>query len=417
MSETLLMIGTRKGLWLARSEDRRTWSVEGPDDPVNEIHSVAIDTRGDHPRLGGNPRRAAAVHVGLCRDRSGAGGTGSLTGRALRALGGAHVVTAAPAMPKERRLVGWELIGPLLNAFEYAAPGRVPGSRWERPLAGVENPHFMEEAARLGVYERRLPMFERIEPTGVRWSDGTFEPVDVILWATGFRAALDHLAPLGLREPGGGIRTEGVRVLREPRVHYVKGFYQRPLRQGDILQAEGGGVVDVGQGRDRAELLTEQDASAVGIVEVRGFDGDDDLLDILVLEARRAEARNAKPYLRLTLGDRTGTIDAFVWEEVERWEPVCVVDAVAATRAEGPARGRPWCAGSSRASGMRDPPHAPRSRRRRCRAERACAVGRCHRAHWRPRSARRSDGSSRPRPRSRRSHRWESRSPPRSCAS
>ena len=30
---------------------------------------------------------------------------------------------AAPAMPKERRLVGWELIGPLLNSFEYAAPG------------------------------------------------------------------------------------------------------------------------------------------------------------------------------------------------------------------------------------------------------------------------------------------------------
>jgi len=30
---------------------------------------------------------------------------------------------AAPALPRERRLVGWELIGPLLNAFEYAAPG------------------------------------------------------------------------------------------------------------------------------------------------------------------------------------------------------------------------------------------------------------------------------------------------------
>ena len=27
----------------------------------------------------------------------------------------------------------------------------------------------------------------------------------MILWATGFRASLDHLAPLGLREPGGGI--------------------------------------------------------------------------------------------------------------------------------------------------------------------------------------------------------------------
>jgi photosystem II stability/assembly factor-like uncharacterized protein len=49
--ETLLMIGTRKGLWLARSSDRATWSVDGPDEPVNEVHSVAIDTRGERPRL------------------------------------------------------------------------------------------------------------------------------------------------------------------------------------------------------------------------------------------------------------------------------------------------------------------------------------------------------------------------------
>jgi glucosyl-3-phosphoglycerate synthase len=32
-------------------------------------------------------------------------------------------------------------------------------------------------------------------------------------------------------------------LLREPRIQYVKGFYQRPIRQGDILQAEGGGRV------------------------------------------------------------------------------------------------------------------------------------------------------------------------------
>jgi cation diffusion facilitator CzcD-associated flavoprotein CzcO len=62
-----------------------------------------------------------------------------------------------------------------------------------------------QEAARLGAYERRLPMFERIEPDGVRWADGRFEPVDVILWATGFRPAVEHLAPLGLRSPQGGI--------------------------------------------------------------------------------------------------------------------------------------------------------------------------------------------------------------------
>ncbi|WP_153398898.1 FAD-dependent oxidoreductase, partial [Ornithinicoccus halotolerans] len=62
-----------------------------------------------------------------------------------------------------------------------------------------------QEAARLGAYRRR-PMFERIEPHGVRWADGTVEPADVILWATGFRPALGHLAPLRLRSPEGGVQ-------------------------------------------------------------------------------------------------------------------------------------------------------------------------------------------------------------------
>lgn len=75
-------------------------------------------------------------------------------------------------------------------------------------------------AARRGAFARR-PMFERIEPEGVRWADGTFQRADVIYWATGFRAALDHLAPLGLRAPGGGIRMDGTQVTDEPRVHLV----------------------------------------------------------------------------------------------------------------------------------------------------------------------------------------------------
>jgi cation diffusion facilitator CzcD-associated flavoprotein CzcO len=60
-------------------------------------------------------------------------------------------------------------------------------------------------AEALGAYRRR-PMFEQIEPDGVRWSDGSFERVDAILWATGFRPAVRHLAPLHLRSPHGGIQ-------------------------------------------------------------------------------------------------------------------------------------------------------------------------------------------------------------------
>ncbi|MGW4323013.1 NAD(P)-binding domain-containing protein [Streptomyces sp. NPDC004684] len=71
-----------------------------------------------------------------------------------------------------------------------------------------------------GVLDRQ-PMFDRITPEGVVWRDGRRVAADVILWATGFRAALGHLAPLGLREPGGGIRVDGTRVLADPRVHLV----------------------------------------------------------------------------------------------------------------------------------------------------------------------------------------------------
>ncbi|MGI4894561.1 MAG: NAD(P)-binding domain-containing protein [Janthinobacterium lividum] len=68
---------------------------------------------------------------------------------------------------------------------------------------------------------KRHPVFTRVEPHGVRWADGSGQHADVILWATGFRPALDHLRPLRLREPGGGILVEGTRVQREPRLHLV----------------------------------------------------------------------------------------------------------------------------------------------------------------------------------------------------
>ena len=62
-----------------------------------------------------------------------------------------------------------------------------------------------QEAARLGAYDDPRPMFDRLEAHGARWADGTFERADAILWATGFRSAVDHLGPLGLRGPQGGI--------------------------------------------------------------------------------------------------------------------------------------------------------------------------------------------------------------------
>jgi cation diffusion facilitator CzcD-associated flavoprotein CzcO len=70
----------------------------------------------------------------------------------------------------------------------------------------------------------RLPMFSEITETGVRWADGTEQRADVILWCTGFRSSLDHLAPLLLREPSGGILMGGrlaTQVVKDPRIHLV----------------------------------------------------------------------------------------------------------------------------------------------------------------------------------------------------
>ena len=74
-----------------------------------------------------------------------------------------------------------------------------------------------------GVLQRQ-DMFSEITPTGVRWADGRSLDVDVILWCTGFRSALDHLAPLLLREASGGITMTGrlaTQVARDPRLHLV----------------------------------------------------------------------------------------------------------------------------------------------------------------------------------------------------
>lgn len=51
MSEVVLLIGTRKGLWLGRSSDRVQWDVTGPHLGMDEIYSCAIETRSETPRL------------------------------------------------------------------------------------------------------------------------------------------------------------------------------------------------------------------------------------------------------------------------------------------------------------------------------------------------------------------------------
>jgi thioredoxin reductase len=87
-------------------------------------------------------------------------------------------------------------------------------------VTGLLRTPAVAAAQEAGVLDR-LPMFTALAPGGVVRADGEVEPADVVLWATGWRAALGHLAPLGLRGPGGGIAVDGTRVRADPRVHLV----------------------------------------------------------------------------------------------------------------------------------------------------------------------------------------------------
>ncbi|GLW93625.1 FAD-dependent oxidoreductase [Actinokineospora globicatena] len=110
---------------------------------------------------------------------------------------------------------GREVVARVAEAVES---GRVPES-----VVSVTGLMLTPEvaAARASGVLTRHPMFDHLTPTGAAWPDGHETSADVILWATGFRHALDHLGPLHLRNPGGGITMTGTQVAADPRVHLV----------------------------------------------------------------------------------------------------------------------------------------------------------------------------------------------------
>ncbi|MBL6080776.1 NAD(P)/FAD-dependent oxidoreductase [Belnapia sp. T18] len=97
--------------------------------------------------------------------------------------------------------------------------GRDPGP----PRGGLGNIVMVppvREARDRGALRSVRP-FLRFEPDGVVWRDGSRSLVDAVIWCTGFRPALAHLAPLGVLEPDGRVVVRGGRSVREPRLWLV----------------------------------------------------------------------------------------------------------------------------------------------------------------------------------------------------
>jgi len=87
---------------------------------------------------------------------------------------------------------------------------------------GVPRTRRIVAAINRGVLVER-PMFAGVEPDGVRWPDGSFSAADAIIWATGFRPELRHLAALKLREKSGGLTVEQGAAWLDPRI-FLAGY-------------------------------------------------------------------------------------------------------------------------------------------------------------------------------------------------
>ncbi|WP_432855416.1 ArsO family NAD(P)H-dependent flavin-containing monooxygenase [Amycolatopsis sp. CA-161197] len=98
---------------------------------------------------------------------------------------------------------------------------------------------------------RALPMFTRLAREGPVWADGTRRRADAIIWCTGFRPALKHLAPLRPRTHDGHPATCGTRSLDHPRLHL--------LGYGDWTGPASATLIGVGRAaRDAVADLTTQ---------------------------------------------------------------------------------------------------------------------------------------------------------------
>lgn len=209
-----LVVETTDGVWTASALVNATGTWDRPFWPrypgQESFRGRQLHTAGY--RGPGEFRGQRVVVVG--------GGVSAVQHLLELAEAGAHTTWVTRRPPRFRETPFGEREGRAAVALveERVRQGLPPGSVVS--VTGLPLTEELRRAREQGVLTR-LPMFDRVMPDGVWWRSGRVVEADALLWATGFRPALDHLAPLGLREPGGGIRLDGTRAVRDSRVHLV----------------------------------------------------------------------------------------------------------------------------------------------------------------------------------------------------
>lgn len=161
----------------------------------------------------------------------------------------AELATVARVSVVSRRPVAWANQRPLGRDIHWwfvrsgldAAPIR---RLWERGPTLVNDDGRYRAAFAAGNPDRR-PMFNTVDSNKVEWSDGTREPVDAVLLATGYRPDLDYLHGTGALDDNGRPLHRGGVSTTVPGLGYVGLEFQRGFGSATLR----------GVGRDARSVL------------------------------------------------------------------------------------------------------------------------------------------------------------------
>lgn len=123
--------------------------------------------------------------------------------------------------------------------------------------AAVLDTGVYRDAVASGLLARR-EMFTAFIPDGVVWADGSREPVDAVIFATGYRPHLDYLAPLGTLEDGMPRHVGGISATH-PGLVYVGLEFQRSFSSNTLR----------GVGRDATYVVSALAAGMSGGIRGR----------------------------------------------------------------------------------------------------------------------------------------------------
>jgi nucleotide-binding universal stress UspA family protein len=151
---------------------------------------------------------------------------------ALKERHGLTISVGLPALNEEKT------IGTVIRRVKRALMERVPLIDQLVVIDSLSTDRTVEIAIELGVPVFRHPEIlpEVGSHTGkgeALWKSLHVLDGDIVAWIDTDISNIQPRFVYGLLGP----------LLAEPQLQYVKGFYQRPIRQGDLLQAEGGGRV------------------------------------------------------------------------------------------------------------------------------------------------------------------------------